>query len=66
MNLNLARPLSKRPAAAHPSQEERLIVDSRAGLKPSQLVERKLIGVLRGGPLPVSQLVNAVKNRGPR
>jgi len=66
MNLNLARqPLSNRPAPALPTQEERLIVDARAGLTPSQLVERKLIGVLRGGPMPVSQLLNAAKNRGP-
>jgi len=45
--------------------QETLVVDSRAGLTPAQMVERKLRGLLRGGPLPVSHLLNTVKGRGP-
>ncbi len=46
-------------------QEETLVADARAGLTPSQMVERKLRGLLRGGPLPVSQLLTGMKGRGP-
>jgi hypothetical protein len=48
-----------------PNGEEVLVVDSRARLTPAQMVERKLIGLLRGGPLPVSQMLNAPRGRGP-
>jgi len=43
--------------------EESIVTDSRAGVTPSQMVERKLIGLLRGTPLPVSQLLTAVRRR---
>jgi hypothetical protein len=36
--------------------EESLVTDSRAGLTPSQMVERKLVCLLKSSPLPVSQL----------
>jgi hypothetical protein len=36
--------------------EELLVADDRAGLRPSDMVERKLAGLLKSGPLPVSQL----------
>ncbi len=36
--------------------QERLVNDDRAGLTPSQLVERKLIAMLRSNILPASHL----------
>jgi hypothetical protein len=36
--------------------EERLVVDDRAHLTPSEMVERKLVGLLKQNPLPVSQM----------
>lgn len=34
--------------------EEALIVDTRAGVTPAEFVERKLIGLLKSNPLPIS------------
>jgi hypothetical protein len=45
--------------------EETLVADARAGLTPSQLVEQKLIGMLKGGSLPVSHVQRRLKP-GPR
>ena len=36
--------------------EEALVTDTRAGLTPSQLVERKLISLLKSNPLPISHV----------
>lgn len=36
--------------------QEKLVSDARAGLTPSQLVERKLISLLQSTILPASQL----------
>jgi hypothetical protein len=36
--------------------EEALIADVRAGLTPSQQVERKLISLLKSNPLPISRV----------
>ena len=36
--------------------EESLIVDSRAGVKPSDMVERKLAALLKAGPILASQM----------
>lgn len=53
--------LSPRPPADKPSRdaepEEVLIRDARAGLSPSQMVERKLLSLLNGRPLPASQVL---------
>jgi hypothetical protein len=38
------------------SVEESLVADPRAELTPSQMVERKLVNLLKSNPLPVSQL----------
>ena len=38
------------------SPQETLVNDSRAGLTPAQMVERKLVTLLRSTPLPASQL----------
>ena len=43
------RPLSTSP-------QETLVNDARAGLTPSQMVERKLVAMLRGTILPASHL----------
>ena len=49
------RPSFERPAAvpAAPSVEG-LVTDARAGLSPAQMVERKLVSLLRNQPLPLS------------
>jgi len=45
--------------------EETLVVDRRAELRPSQMVELKLRALLRGKALPVSymQMVNSIRSR---
>lgn len=40
-------------------QEEDLVADVRASLTPAQMVERKLISLLKCAPLPVSHLMTA-------
>lgn len=47
------------------SEDETLILDSRAALTPSQLVEQKLIGRLQSSALLVSQVQRRLKP-GPR
>ncbi len=37
--------------------EECLVADARAGLTPAQLVERKLVALLKSDPLPLSQVM---------
>lgn len=51
--------------AATRNDEETLVADSRAALSPSQLVEHKLIGMLKGSPLLVSHVQRRMKP-GPR
>jgi hypothetical protein len=41
---------------ATPGQEEILVVDDRAALRPAQVVESKLTRLLQGASLPVSHL----------
>lgn len=61
-------PLTRKPSTERTTlgraTEEVLVADPRAGLTPSQMVERKLIGLLRGTALPVSQLANDARRRG--
>ncbi len=45
------------PGAAPEALEEALVEDVRAGLTPSQMVERKLVSLLKSNPLPVSHLM---------
>jgi hypothetical protein len=52
-------------AALARNEEETLVVDSRAALTPSQLVEQKLIGRLKASPLLLSQMQRRLKP-GPR
>ncbi len=51
--------------ALPPAPDETLVSDPRAGLSPAQLVERKLVLLLPGTPLPMSWL-QAARPRGPR
>jgi hypothetical protein len=45
----------RRSAAAVLTQgEETLVVDARAHLTPAQMVERKLLGLMKAAPVPVS------------
>jgi hypothetical protein len=46
-------------AAAPGKTEEVLVADARAGLTPSQMVERKLAALLKSQPLPVSHMLTA-------
>ena len=57
-------PAAKRPPLAEEDlvlapdgTEEALVEDVRAGLTPSQMVERKLVSLLKSNPLPVSHLM---------
>ena len=43
-------------AAAQDGVDEALIADARAALTPAEMVERKLLCVLKGGSLPVSHV----------
>ena len=52
-------------AATVRNDEETLVIDSRAALTPSQLVEQKLIGRLKASPLLMSQMQRRLKP-GPR
>jgi hypothetical protein len=45
------------------SAQETLVNDSRAGLTPSQMVERKLVTLLRSTPLPASHLLSSRMRR---
>jgi hypothetical protein len=45
--------------------EEVLVPDARALLTPAQMVERKLVSLLKNASLPLSHLQNA-QRRGPR
>lgn len=52
-------------AASVRNDEETLVLDSRAALTPSQMVEQKLIGRLKASPLLLSQMQRRLKP-GPR
>jgi hypothetical protein len=52
-------------AANTRTEEETLVADSRAALSPSQLVEQRLIGMLKDSPLMVSHVQRRLKP-GPR
>jgi hypothetical protein len=45
------------------STEESLVNDDRAGLTPAQLVERKLVSLLRSTPVPVSRLQSSTGSK---
>jgi hypothetical protein len=45
--------------------EETLVSDSRAGVTPSEMVERKLVSLLNSTPLPFSRLQTTTRRRPP-
>ena len=47
------------------AEEETLVADNRSQLTPSQLVEQKLIGMLKASPIMVSHVQRRLKP-GPR
>jgi hypothetical protein len=51
------------PAVTSSLAEEALVSDARAGLTPAQMVERKLVALLRSTPLPVSRLQDTGRRR---
>ena len=52
-------------AATNRNDEETLVADSRAALSPSQMVEQRLIGMLKDSALLVSHVQQRLKP-GPR
>jgi hypothetical protein len=50
------------PNEGREAPQEILVSDPRAGLSPAQMVERKLVSLLRSAPIPVSRL----RSPGPR
>jgi hypothetical protein len=47
------------------AREDVLVPDLRYRLTPAQLVEKKLVSLLKSAPLPISHL-QTVRQRGPR
>jgi hypothetical protein len=48
---------------AAPVIDEMMIADARAGLRPSQMVERRLVSLLKATPLPLSCLQTTSASR---
>ena len=51
------------PATAIPIAHEELVIDARAALSPAEMVEKKLLSMLRGVPMPVSMFAGAFRKR---
>ena len=49
-------PQTNEPPPALPVSEEVMVADVRAGLTPAQMVERKLVSLLKATPLPMSRM----------
>lgn len=60
---DFGRFLASTAEAPVPSSEESLVNDARADLTPAQMVERKLVRLLQGAPLPVSRLQMSTPRR---
>ena len=65
VDLDEPRPVRTETELPSPEAEESLVVDRRAVLRPAQMVEQKLVSLLRGKGLPVShiQMVRSLRNR---
>ena len=61
--LSSTTPLSVNRTPAVPAVHEELITDARALLRPAEMVERKLLSMLRAVPMPVSMLAGAFRKR---
>lgn len=63
LRLSSCRPAATRASSAPP--EEVLVPDSRTGLRPADMVERKLTSALAGTPFLVSHMrADVPRNRG--
>ena len=58
-------PLHLPQATAHVEPEETLVADNRADIRPAQMVERKLVSLLKHTPLPLSRLQTVSGRRPP-
>lgn len=65
LNPTIDRPTATAEFLADWGDEETLVADGRAELTPSQLVEQKLIDLLKESPLPVSHVQRRMRP-GPR
>ena len=55
---DLARAALKRKQRGDASfGDETLVLDARAGLSPAQMVERKLVGLMKNTALPISHML---------
>ena len=54
---------TSRDGAGGASTGEELVVDARAQLRPAEMVERKLVTLLRGTPMPLSHISAAQRKR---
>jgi len=62
--MNSAFDAFRNPQADPPiGNDEVLVVDSRAALRPAEMVERKLMTLLRGVPRPVSHIGTNFRSR---
>jgi hypothetical protein len=60
-----AEPIAGSPALRLPPSalEETLVADTRATLTPAEMVERKLLSLLKSNPLPVSHRMDGPGTR---
>jgi hypothetical protein len=64
METVLPTPSTSQPhPKTHQPSEEVLVPDARAELTPAQMVERKLVSMLRTGAVPVSHLQSNARRR---
>lgn len=65
--LNSRMAKARRPSldgsGAGASGDETMVVDARGQMRPAEMVERKLVNMLRGVPLPVSNVSAPVRKR---
>jgi hypothetical protein len=60
---SIARLPGLESSVADASGEETLVVDARGQMRPAEMVERKLVNMLRGVPMPVSNVSAPMKKR---
>jgi hypothetical protein len=54
------------PPSPDPEEVEALITDDRGRLTPAQMVERKLVALLKANPVPVSNVTAGARLLRPR
>lgn len=65
MNDVLNRPVGPALTFAYDrhSEGESVVIDARANLRPAEMVERKLVNLLKATPLAVSKMQAALRKR---